>query len=326
MTTTYKSMGSVAKPDLTFSKIDQFNKKSNFSTTKRSSEFEKNISTSSCGDVVPDTLLKKQDMTVHLNKSANASTSGKMIWRKPSKPTNTDFKVTSKKRKYDYKEKPNKECESTEIDSTQKLIKAGQKLKTPYFGLSVQKILGENFDCDYIQLLNKMSADTLYKQCEEEIEYFTGDLAKVKVSYGDTGLTYKFSGNNVPALPWPLFLKDLRDHLQSVTGVYFSFVLVNRYADGNDYIGEHKDDEKDMNELSPIASISLGQTRLFRFRHGDTRRKNNKRSIKPVTVDLEHGTLLMMNYPTNKYWYHSLPKSQSIKQPRINLTFRDIKK
>ncbi|XP_071941531.1 uncharacterized protein [Antedon mediterranea] len=204
--------------------------------------------------------------------------------------------------------------------------------------LSVQKIIGENLDCDYLQLLDKGAADTLFKKCEEEIDYFTGDLAKVKVygkwfniprkqvSFGDSGLTYKYSGNTVPALPWPPFLKDLRDLLKSVTGHYFNFVLVNRYATGSDYIGEHKDDEKDMNHFSPIASVSLGQPRMFRFRHGDARGKSPKRIIEPVTVDLKHGTLLMMNYPTNEYWYHSLPKNQSIKLPRINLTFRDIKR
>ncbi|XP_071944667.1 DNA oxidative demethylase ALKBH2-like [Antedon mediterranea] len=215
------------------------------------------------------------------------------------------------------------------------LPKRHAKLLSPD-GLSVQKITGENLDCDYLQLLDKGTADTLFKKCEEELDYFTGDLAKVKVygkwfdiprklvSFGDSGLTYKYSGNTVPALPWPPFLKDLRDLLKTVTGHYFNFVLVNRYATGSDYIGEHKDDEKDMNNFSPIASVSLGQTRMFRFRHGDARGKSPKRIIKPVTVDLKHGTLLMMNYPTNEYWYHSLPKNQSIKLPRINLTFREI--
>ncbi|XP_071948928.1 DNA oxidative demethylase ALKBH2-like [Antedon mediterranea] len=204
--------------------------------------------------------------------------------------------------------------------------------------LSVQKIIGENLDYDYLQLLDKGAADTLFKKCEEEIDYFTGDLTKVKVygkwfniprkqvSFSDPGLTYKYSGNTVPALPWPPFLKDLRDLLKSATGHYFNFVLVNRYATGSDYIGEHKDDEKDMDHFSPIASVSLGQTRMFRFRHGDARGKSPKRIIEPVTVDLKHGTLLMMNYPTNEYWYHSLPKNQSIKLPRINLRFRDIKR
>ncbi|XP_071950842.1 DNA oxidative demethylase ALKBH2-like [Antedon mediterranea] len=96
-------------------------------------------------------------------------------------------------------------------------------------------------------------------------------VSSLQVSFGDAGLTYKYSGNTVPALPWPPFLKDLRDLLKSVTGHYFNFVLVNRYATGSDYIGEHKDDEKDMDHFSSIASVSLGQTRMFRFRHGDAR-------------------------------------------------------
>ncbi|XP_071959810.1 uncharacterized protein [Antedon mediterranea] len=169
-----------------------------------------------------------------------------------------------------------------ENDNGGRLFNSEQQLLSPD-GLSVQKITGENLDCDYLQLLGKETADTLFKKCEEEIDYFTGDLAKVKVygkwfniprkqvSFGDSGLTYKYSGNTVPALPWPPFLKDLRNLLKTVTGHYFNFVLVNRYATGSDYIGEHKDDEKDMNHFSLIASVSLGQTRMFRFRHGDAR-------------------------------------------------------
>ncbi|XP_071944660.1 DNA oxidative demethylase ALKBH2-like [Antedon mediterranea] len=256
-----------------------------------------------------------------------------------SKGKSTECNVPSEKVKDDYTKEPTEARKSNEIDFTRKLIKSDQQqMISPYFKFPVHKISRENLDCDYIQLLDKSSADTLYKQCEEEIDYFTGDLAKVKVfgrwfniprkqvSCGDMGLTYKYSGNIVPALPWPPFLKDLRDYLKEVTGFYFNFVLVNRYADGNDSIGEHKDDEKDINKFSSIASISLGQTRMFRFRHGATRGKRHKRSIEPVNVDLKHGSLLMMNYPTNEYWYHSLPKKPSIKLPRINLTFRDIKR
>ena len=40
-----------------------------------------------------------------------------------------------------------------------------------------------------------------------------------------------------------------------------------RYKDGNDSIGEHRDDEKDLVADSPIASLSLGQKRDFVFKH-----------------------------------------------------------
>ena len=90
-------------------------------------------------------------------------------------------------------------------------------------------------------------------------------------------------------------------------------------------MGEHKDDEDDLVHGHPIASLSLGQPRDFVFRHGDSRGKNAKRKIDPVKLVLEHGSLLMMLYPTNTYWYHSLPARKSAQGIRINMTFRLMK-
>ncbi|KAK3085133.1 hypothetical protein FSP39_024913 [Pinctada imbricata] len=90
-------------------------------------------------------------------------------------------------------------------------------------------------------------------------------------------------------------------------------------------MGEHKDDEDDLVFGHPIASLTLGQPRDFIFRHGDSRGKNAKRKIDPVKIKLEDGSLLMMNYPTNSYWYHSLPPRKTAPGIRINMTFRLMK-
>lgn len=46
-------------------------------------------------------------------------------------------------------------------------------------------------------------------------------------------------------------------------------------------MGEHKDDERDLHPDTPIASLSLGQTRDFYFRHQDAR--------PPKKLDIEKG-------------------------------------
>ena len=162
--------------------------------------------------------------------------------------------------------------------------------------------------------------------------YFTGDLSKVKIfgkvhpiprkqsAYGDEGLTYKYSGTTVPALPWTPTLSMLRDLIQIKTGIKYNFVLVNRYKDGEDKMGDHKDDEKELEEKVPIASLTLGAERDFIFKHQD-RKKNHIENIKIVLKD---GMLLLMNPPTNKFWYHGLPPRKCCHHPRINLTFRMI--
>ena len=89
-------------------------------------------------------------------------------------------------------------------------------------------------------------------------------------------------------------------------------------------MGEHRDDEKDLVLKSPIASLSLGQHRDFVFKHRDARGAIATRKIPTITKELEHGSLLMMRYPTNQYWYHSLPKRKKAPGVRINMTFRDF--
>lgn len=107
--------------------------------------------------------------------------------------------------------------------------------------------------------------------------------------------------------------------------MYLTLWCYLRYRNGYDHIGEHRDDEKDLDRLSPIASLSLGQARDFVFRHADARHSDNqKRDIPSVKLLLSHGSLLMMNPPTNKYWYHSLPQRKSCPGVRLNLTFRKM--
>ncbi|XP_010894670.2 DNA oxidative demethylase ALKBH2 [Esox lucius] len=199
-----------------------------------------------------------------------------------------------------------------------------------------QKIEAEGLDCDYALLFPKQEADKLYTQLEEEVVYLTGDKTKIQVfgkvysvprklaTYGDTGLTYTYSGLSHQASPWTPTLRYIRDAVTKATGHAFNFVLINRYKDGHDHMGEHRDDERELDPLCPIASVSLGAPRDFVFRHQEARRKQHRRQINPVKLELAHGSLLLMNSPTNTHWYHSLPVRKRVITPRINLTFRRI--
>ncbi|XP_076843197.1 DNA oxidative demethylase ALKBH2 isoform X3 [Brachyhypopomus gauderio] len=199
-----------------------------------------------------------------------------------------------------------------------------------------QKIEAEGLDCDYSFLFSKEEADRLFHHLENEVDYFTGEKAKVQVfgklhsvprqqaTYAEEGLTYSFSGVHLLARTWTPTLEYIRDAITNVTGQTFNFVLINRYKDGLDHIGEHRDDERELDTTCPIASVSLGAARDFIFRHKDARGGQRKRNIEPVKLELAHGSLLLMNAPTNTYWYHSLPIRKKVKTPRINLTFRRI--
>jgi alkylated DNA repair dioxygenase AlkB len=79
-------------------------------------------------------------------------------------------------------------------------------------------------------------------------------------------------------------------------------------------MGWHSDDERELDAKSPIASLSLGATRKFAFRH--------KKDKTIHSLLLENGSALIMHAPTQEHWQHALLKTKKINAPRINLTFR----
>lgn len=132
--------------------------------------------------------------------------------------------------------------------------------------------------------------------------------------YGDSNYEYIYSNKIKQSLPWTRELVNLKQIVEDVSNIKFNSCLLNLYHDGNVGMGWHSDDEKSIEDNSPIASVSFGAERKFLFKH--------KQSKKIISILLEHGSLLLMNDATQKNWLHSLPKSQNITQPRINLTFR----
>ncbi|CAG9783443.1 unnamed protein product [Diatraea saccharalis] len=213
------------------------------------------------------------------------------------------------------------------------------KLKTiDLSSITWKNIKDQGLDLDYTIAIPKNIANELLKELDESLEYFTGELSQVRVfgklyplprqqvAYGGPGITYSYSGTTVPALPWPTPVLALRDFLTTLKGIKYEFVLVNKYRNGNDHMGEHRDNEPELDSNYPITSVSLGQDRDFILKHKDARKSAGaKIPIPPVKLTLEHGSILLMNPPTNSIWYHSLPVRKRVLNPRINLTFRKMR-
>ena len=104
--------------------------------------------------------------------------------------------------------------------------------------------------------------------------------------------------------------------LNARLNVHFNFVLANFYRDGKDYVGWHADDEPDLGSRPLIASVSLGESRRFRVRH-------NSRKV-TESIDLVHGSLLIMRGKSQSHFKHCLAKTKRLVNSRINLTFRTI--
>jgi len=165
--------------------------------------------------------------------------------------------------------------------------------------------------------------DDLLKNIEwknEEIIMFGKEIiSKRKVAfYGDDGIEYTYSNKTKKGLVWTAPLLNIKSIIENYTKVNYNGCLLNLYHDGNEGMGWHSDDEKEILPNSSIASVSLGIERKFSFK--------NKSSKETVSVQLENGSLLEMKGAIQKHWLHALPKSKKITKPRINLTFRQFLK
>ena len=143
------------------------------------------------------------------------------------------------------------------------------------------------------------------------------DQPRLTALYSDCPRSYSYSGLKLDSQAFYPELTALKEKLEKKVDHRFNSCLFNLYRDENDSNGWHADDEKKLGELPVIASLSLGESRLFHLKHKTD--KTLKRSIA-----LEHGSLLLMAGKTQKEFKHQLPKTKMPKTARINLTFRYI--
>jgi alkylated DNA repair dioxygenase AlkB len=94
----------------------------------------------------------------------------------------------------------------------------------------------------------------------------------------------------------------------------FNGILVNKYRDGNDYISEHSDNEKEISDKG-VISVSYGAVRKFRIRN-----KITKKIIKNIPT--ENYQIIEMAGNFQKEFLHGIPIEKKVKDERISFTFR----
>ena len=112
-------------------------------------------------------------------------------------------------------------------------------------------------------------------------------------------------------------LKILLKKIQTVCDHDFNSVLLNLYRNGSDSNGWHADNEKELGMNPQIASFSFGESRFFHFKHRQIKTEKYK-------IELQNGSLLLMEGKMQSNWLHQIPKTKKSLNPRINLTFRKI--
>jgi len=178
-----------------------------------------------------------------------------------------------------------------------------------YFGIIVN---AEQKHSYFNELLNKI------EWTNEKLVMFGKEITtKRKVAfYGDSLMSYTYSNKTKQALTWTPLLMEIKQLATSQTGSNYNACLLNLYHDGEEGMGWHSDDEKEIIPNSSIASLSFGAERKFVIKHKATKETHS--------ILLESGSLFEMLGSFQKHWLHSMPKSKKIIAPRINLTFRQM--
>jgi alkylated DNA repair dioxygenase AlkB len=171
-------------------------------------------------------------------------------------------------------------------------------------------------------------ADTLFTQLTQTLNWKQDEMRiagkvipipRLQAWYGDAESQYGYSGISLPPLSWTSELLEIKEKIESVTQCRFNSVLANYYRDGKDSVAWHQDNEPELGHNPVIASLSLGETRQFQLRH-------TTQKYPTIKLNLPHNALLLMSGDTQTNWYHQIPKTKKMVGPRINLTFRLIKR
>jgi alkylated DNA repair dioxygenase AlkB len=181
---------------------------------------------------------------------------------------------------------------------------------------TVRKIHHDNFNVHfYPDFLSAKIAKSLYQYLAALIE---PKKRRHNILIGNPGLiysvTYHGKTSHTEVIPWSDIpgMTELKDLIDSITGMNSTVCIVQVYPDGNVGIGSHRD--KEMVPGTHIAGISLGAERKIIF---------ERRFYDPIEILLPSGSMYVMFDPTNSEWRHKIPLAPEVTEQRISLTFRN---
>ena len=157
------------------------------------------------------------------------------------------------------------------------------------------------------------NASELFTQLSTEVKWDESMIARKTASYG---IPYNYSQITYVHQAFPPSLEVILDKLEAILGFKPNNCLLNYYANGKSKMGFHSDRIDNLVENTGIAIISLGESRILRFRNIE-----NKENL--VDFELKAGSLVFMTIALQKEWKHAIPKSDT-ERGRISLTFRKL--
>ena len=178
----------------------------------------------------------------------------------------------------------------------------------------------------YPTFFSKEEADILFEKLlnntpwqQDEITIFGRKMLQPRLTclFGNEGKPYSYSGLTMQPNRWNSTIMHIKNQVESVCNENFTTVLANLYRNEKDSNGWHADNEKELGRNPIIASVSFGEERKFQLKH------ISDANIK-LSLNLNHGSLLLMKESSQILYKHQIPKASKPKKNRINLTFRTI--
>ena len=156
--------------------------------------------------------------------------------------------------------------------------------------------------------------ETLFALLISTVKWDERMTARKTASFGKA---YNYSQIEYPYQAFLPELQQINEKLLATIGFEPNNCLVNYYLDGKSKMGYHSDQTDILETGTGIAIVSLGETRILKFREI----ANHDSSF---SYELEPGSLIYMTQQIQKEWQHAIPASDT-ENSRISLTFRRIR-
>ncbi|MES2373413.1 MAG: alpha-ketoglutarate-dependent dioxygenase AlkB [Bacteroidota bacterium] len=163
------------------------------------------------------------------------------------------------------------------------------------------------------QFFEKEDSDRYYKELLETSPWIQRRRPMYDKVVLDPRLTAYYGGER--GHEWTPMLLEIKARVEAQCGIEFNRVLLNYYRDGSDSVAWHADTLPSDGVHHAIASVTFGDTRIFKVRH-------IKDKSMQVDIPLTHGSFLFMGEMMQYFYEHHVPKTAKPVGPRINLTFR----
>ena len=155
------------------------------------------------------------------------------------------------------------------------------------------------------------NATQLFNDLLENVAWDERMRARKTASFG---VAYNYSQISYPDQAMPTDMQSICTAIDRQIGFKPNNCLINFYENGRSKMGYHSDQTDILEGDTGVAIVSLGDTRVLRFR---------QISDKADKIDyaLPSGSLIYMNQEVQGLWQHAIPKCGAV-LGRMSLTFR----